>query len=539
MMQKLSGDKEDLYVTDADAFGAGADKDEKAVKTRSRKKIMPAEEPLATAADKSNLAWLSQEATRSLPIDLVREGRGLRFDGLTAEAAVSLTLLNNTALRMFRRGLFLLLICLGLLPAIRHGRRWRYVAGWLLASSILPCLPGLAATTLILNDCFLAALVLAALYAFGGAVGWLPRRGRPAPAPAAATTVAVMLAAALALAAFPNPASAQTATAPADGSQPPRPAAAAVAPSPATASAPGLSATPASAPVAAESASSARSQTPAFPAPAAPAATPPALTPVELVKPAPMPLPEDAVIVPYDGLPARLLPDRLLPYVFYQRLRSGAQPPPFQPAPALFTTVRYEATLTEDDTMTITARLQAVIPAATAAPLPTLTYQNVLPGQITANGVPAPAWTAPGPRPGLAIASLPPGKHALEMTWLATVSRQGGWRQVEIALPAPTPATLVITPPENGAEIAVRSQRLAWTQRVEKGAAPLAVAVDGDLLTLQWRLPATAGNLDDALTVESAIDLIVGESAIEAAWKPNLHFRGAARSVFELSLPSA
>ncbi|MGI6354677.1 MAG: hypothetical protein ACOX6W_06230 [Lentisphaeria bacterium] len=512
MIDKLSGD--DAYMVEKAAVKS--DMEAKAVLPRS--KFMRSEK--VTEADKPSLDWLSQEATRSLPIDLVREGRSLRFDGLTAEANVSLTLLNNRALRMFRRGVFLLLVCIGLLPAVRQGKRWRYVIGWLLASSILPCLPGLAATTLFLNDCFVAALVLAVLYALGAAGRWLKRSWRPASAPTAATSAALLLATSLLLTAFPSPASGQAATEPAKVQ---KPAEADVAPAPAPAQ-PQAPASPASSTAAAPALS--------------PAATAPALTPVELVKPAPMPLPEDAIIVPYDGRPERLLPERLLPYTFYQRLRTGAQPPPFLPAPALFTTVKYEATLTDDDTMTITARLQAVIPAATTAPLPTLSYQNVLPGRITANGNAVPAWTTPGLTSGLAIAALPPGKHTLEMTWLATIVRQGGWRQVEIALPAPTPAILVITPPEHGAEIAVRSQHLAWTQRVEQGASPLEVAVDGGLFTLQWRLPATAGNLDDALTVESAIDLIVGESATEAAWKPNMQFRGEARSVFELSIPN-
>ncbi|HOG51760.1 MAG TPA: hypothetical protein PKY10_14310, partial [Lentisphaeria bacterium] len=154
--RKLSGEGKDMYMID-EAAAVKGDMEAKAVLPRS--KLMRSEE--VAEADQPSLDWLSQEATRSLPIDLVREGRSLRFDGLTAEANVSLTLLNNRALRMFRRGVFLLLVCIGLLPAVRQGRRWRYVIGWLLASSILPCLPGLAATTLFLNDCFVAALVLA------------------------------------------------------------------------------------------------------------------------------------------------------------------------------------------------------------------------------------------------------------------------------------------------------------------------------------------------------------------------------------------
>ena len=162
----------------------------------------------------------------------MREGRSLRFDGLTAEANVSLTLLNNRALRMFRRGVFLLLVCIGLLPAVRQGKRWRYVIGWLLASSILPCLPGLAATTLFLNDCFVAALVLAVLYALGAAGRWLKRSWRPASAPTAATSAALLLATSLLLTAFPSPASGQAATEPAKVQ---KPAEADVAPAPAPA----------------------------------------------------------------------------------------------------------------------------------------------------------------------------------------------------------------------------------------------------------------------------------------------------------------
>ena len=538
MIDKLGGGKEEFYTVEAaERFLDETPAMEKTRKLNRKTTMLDADTPAAPAAEPAKPQMLSLEATRSLPIDLVREGRTLLFRGLSGEAAIRLTLLNNTALRLLRRGLFLLVICIGLLPVVRKHRRWRYVIAWLLASSILPCLPGLGLTALLLNDCFIAALVLAALYVLGGAVLWLARRCRPektaatttAATPATANATAGMaLLAAMLLPAFPQTTIAQTAA------------------TPATAAATGQrTASPPAAPPADSAAvsrpgrSSAPTDAPWSPAPTA--------TPVELVKPTPVPLPDDAVIVPYDGRPTQLLPERLLPYSMYQRLRQGTQPPPFSPAPALFTTMGYTAILDEGDTLVITARMQAVIPAiaaaakpeASAPALPGLTYQNVLPGRISANGRTAAAWVAPGPPACLSIASLPPGKHDLEITWLAAVTRQGGWRQVSIALPAPAPATLAITVPEQGAEIAVRGRRQAWTERVQAGSPPIDIAVDGDLFTLQWRLPTAQNRTDDTLAAESAIDLIVGESATEIAWRPRLQFRGLPRSIFELSVPSA
>ncbi|NLE54688.1 MAG: hypothetical protein GX617_07115, partial [Lentisphaerae bacterium] len=111
--------------------------------------------------------WLAAEATRSLDIAIVNQGSLGRFRSLGDDPRLSVTMVNAVALRNVTRALVLLLICCGLLPWFQHSwrRKLAYVAAWLLFSSLVPCIPALAMSTIVLNELFIAALVLLAVYA--------------------------------------------------------------------------------------------------------------------------------------------------------------------------------------------------------------------------------------------------------------------------------------------------------------------------------------------------------------------------------------
>jgi hypothetical protein len=489
----------------------------------------------------SKIDWLTAEATRSLNIAIASPGTMAQFRNLGENPQLSVTLLNRAALRNVTRGLLLLLICCGLSPYF-HGN-WRrklgYVSAWLLLCGVLPCIPALAAGISLFNQLFLAALFLLACY-FCWALGSLAltsllRRYRrflaairpKVPAVAKASTMMMLI---LFL-------SALTAQAQAANPTPANPAAAA--PSAlealgAATPAPSALETPAAATVAAPAAP--------FPTKAASASTPATqpLQPVQLIAPEALVMPSDAVIVPYRGTPQHPTGNLLLPYDYYQHLLRGAAPTPPKAQQALFSAAQYRCLLRDGDSLLIEATLHAHLPAHGPTTLPLLRYRNAIIGDLLINGQTASAWLSDdGEQQSMGIYLPQAGDYQISFTLRSPISRQGGWRNASLALPAPGPAALRIETSQADCELVFKSPRLNWTRRCAEPASVLQSATDGSLFNLQWRAVAASHEIDPTLVVQSTAFFKISEAALELFWQPSFQLQSQDRSVFELEFPSS
>lgn len=488
------------------------------------------------ARDGLKADWLAAEATRSLDIAIVNQGSLDRFRSLGDDPRLSVNLINAAALRNVTRALALLLICCGLLPYFQ--RSWRrklaYVAAWLLFCSLVPCIPALAMSTIVLNELFIAALVLLAVYACvaiaGAALAAILRANgcvAPAAAPHGTNAAAAARSAGTALlvlllvgAAAPAQTSATTQTPVATQ------ASAQESVLPATIAAPVVAA-----PVSVLAAPQAAS-------PAAAAARLP--RPVQLIAPEPLPMPADAVIVPYRGTPASPTGNLLLPYGYYQQLLTGVEPPRPGAQQALFSAAQYRAVLGDDDSLRIEATLYAHVPAHGPNALPLLRYTNAIPGDLAIDGRAATAWLSEDDgQQAMGIYLAEAGSYKVTFTLRTPVTRQGGWRCAAVALPAPGPAALRFETAQADCEVVFKSPGLSWTQRCTAAGSVLDSASDGALFNLQWRTLATRNEIDPTLVAQSAVHFTITEGALDVFWQPRFQFQNQDRSIFDVEFPAS
>ena len=172
----------------------------------SGKRVMKAKAPAAAAPsskleEKERKPEESQlQLHKSLDINLVRNGRELRFFSLDCKSPFRLTVIEARAWRALRRVCVLLLLLVSFLPSLqsRKRRTW-YCLSAMLLSGILPLLPGWSMTASLFNALFLTALGLLPLHGLLalGRRWWCRRRARTAAplAPTAALLLAVTAAA--------------------------------------------------------------------------------------------------------------------------------------------------------------------------------------------------------------------------------------------------------------------------------------------------------------------------------------------------------
>ncbi|NMA47034.1 MAG: hypothetical protein GX945_10785, partial [Lentisphaerae bacterium] len=529
MAQKIAG-KDYMVVDEAMADGAvpGAELAEKSAESVGRG--MRERPPLADAkyakadADSFKAAWLAAEATRSLDIAIVSQGSLNCFRSLGNDPRLSVTMVNAAASRNVTRALVLLLFCCGLLPCFQHSwrRKLAYVAAWLLFCSLVPCIPALAMSTIVLNKLFTAACVLLVIYVclpVIKAILTAIRRGVARFVPVAgsarstgAALLVLLLAGVATQAQTPPPAQ--------------------------TPSAEQAAALENAAPTATPTLDAIVPTSPAAASPAVAEARP--AQPVQLIKPEPLSMPADAIIVPYRDTPSSPTGNLLLPYDYYQQLLNGAKAPQAKAQRALFSAAQYRAVLGDDDSLRIEATLYAHVPSHGPNALPLLRYANAIPGELAIDGRAATAWLSEKDgQQAMGIYLTEAGSYKVTFTLRTPITRQGGWRCAAVALPAPGPAALRFETALADCEVVFKSPRLNWTQRCAAAGSVIDSASDGALFNLQWRALATRNEIDPTLVVQSAVHFTITENALDLFWQPRFQFQNQNRSVFDVEFPAS
>jgi hypothetical protein len=304
---------------------------------------------------------------------------------------------------------------------------------------------------------------------------------------------------------------------------------------------------------------------------------------------APVAVPANAIIVPYDPEKPREADAQqkiLVPYARYVELWNLAHPdkrietaPP--PVGFAIAGTSYEATLGTGDFLPVIGRMQIDVFSDKPVSVPLHLGGGVLEkatvdGQAaklqlvepegaaeTARGVPSavgnalrgvpgaanePAPAAPGTAQRPFPTGIPPrllllhlsgkGRKSVELHVRLGLSRQGGWRIVRGHLPVGPAAALTLTAPTAGTEIRISglSDRPSFDTTAANETIQTALAADGRL-DVQWRPKVAEGMVDQALTARSLVAFDVREDSLRALWQVRLEFGRAFRDSFSLTAP--
>ncbi|HPM81645.1 MAG TPA: hypothetical protein PLF81_13145 [Candidatus Anammoximicrobium sp.] len=483
------------------------------------------------------------EGVRSLPIDLQKQGDAVTFQSLGVRPLLRVTIANSRRFDMLAWSVGLAVFAAGLLLSRRSVRaKTRYVVLVAIVALALPLATGLTYELGKTFDCaFYAACCLVLWYLIAAALRWLCphvggslRDSRPVP---------------------PTPSHFDDVLRETiRGRSPPR-SGPPIVPSLVLAL---ILLTATAAPVVAQ------------------APKPPAFDPSGLIEllapPKPIRLPTDAVIIPYDaeqGTDGLKNADKVLvPYAKYVELWNRAFPDKKLQAKPPITAwslagAAYEATLSGDDYLLITGRLEVdvyteqpvqvplrlsggVLTSATIGakparlqlvqPAPQPTPQPAPQQQQAVQTVQAPA----PPDPVFAVLHLAgKGRQQLALQIRMRLERRGGWRVAVGRLPAAPAAGLTLTVPAAGTE--VRLAGLADRGEYETAAdnQQIATALNADgTLNLQWRPKVAEGQVDRSLTVASEAVLDVQEDGLRLVWQLNLEFPRSRRDRFDVLVPA-
>ncbi|MFW5802630.1 MAG: hypothetical protein ACOCWJ_01815, partial [Verrucomicrobiota bacterium] len=291
--------------------------------------------------------------------------------------------------------------------------------------------------------------------------------------------------------------------------------------------------------------------------------------------PDPIPIPSDAILIPYDpkAQDALSTADRvLIPRTRFQELWEHAQETSEKPpAPAVDTAVagaRFDARLEETEILELRGTLliesyretpvECLLPIQNA--ILTHATLNDAPARIRILNQPAPesahnkspqAENAPAQaqrqeaaQPGAASRSLlaitipGKGRHRLEIGLRIQLDRQGGWRIASAILPnAPATAVdLIAANPDSEVRFRhIPDHKILQTtqpdQRIET-----TTAANGRF-HVQWRPHIARAKSDHTLTVKSNATFEVREESLQLAWRLKLTFRDGERDSFDLTIP--
>ena len=130
------------------------------------------------------------------------------------------------------------------------------------------------------------------------------------------------------------------------------------------------------------------------------------------------------------------------------------------------------------------------------------------------------------------------GRHSLEIEIQVKLSRQGGWRVAEAALPVAPATSLAITAPAAGTEIRLSEVRDRRGYETEQDGETIHTTLGGSgELALQWRPKVAEGQVDRGLTSQSAAVLDVQEDGLRLIWDLSLEFRRSQRERFFVHVP--
>jgi hypothetical protein len=396
-------------------------------------------------------------------------------------------------------------------------RKVAYILLVAVVATLIPVLSGCMELTIVTNPAFDAAALLAPLYLAIGLGRWIVRRVREHLArrgllvvPSAAATLLVTL---LALAPVVGPAEAQQ-------------------------------------------------------APASPYV-------IQVVDPGPPPrVPEDAVIVPYEGdVPpaAATAADKLLvSYDRFVELWNQAYPQKKigdtkPPANFALAGAAFRATLAGDEFLLVEGNIDLDVYVGGYVEVPLALAGGVLaradldgrPARLGLAEVVAQPMTAPvaeqqraqqakaspqqavGPAPQVLVAYVSgKGRHRLDLTVRLKMERRGGWRVIEGQLPAAPATELRLTVPDSATEVRLGGVRDRAAYETKAAGETIATAVEaGQALSVQWRPKIGEAQVDRGLAVDSAAVVEVREDRIGVTWRMNFSFPRGQRDSFTFSVP--
>ena len=279
---------------------------------------------------------------------------------------------------------------------------------------------------------------------------------------------------------------------------------------------------------------------------------------------APVVIPDDAVVIPYDAsdLASRNKAKRVLvPYVQYSQLWNLAHPEEATSAQQnaqRFATAgaSYTVKLADAAHLELSGTLDIVVFAGEPVQVP-LTLENSVITSAELDGKPARlAAVATSPavsnraqqRAAAAPAGLPMmtsvvvegrGRHRLEVNLRVRVDRQGGWRRAAAAIPSAQATALTITVPNAGTQVGRDLAGTTFTQVTDKPDQAIHAVLDSaGRFQVNWRPRVSAGDVDQALTADSQAVVDLGEDGVHVVWQIDFNFGQTQRSTFQLAVPT-
>ena len=292
---------------------------------------------------------------------------------------------------------------------------------------------------------------------------------------------------------------------------------------------------------------------------------------IQVVEPAaPVNVPDDAIILPYDPDWRNGIKDAdrvLVPYDRYVELWNAVHPDKkietkAPPAPFALAGAAYKTLLDGDEYLLVTGQLEIDVFSDGFVTIPLGLGGGVL-AQAELDGKPARLAAASDPfagqqpnmqqsaKPQAAAQSVIPdrslvvlyvsgkGRHKLDLSVRLKLSRQGGWRIVQGVLPAAPASAISIVVPKPRTELRlgqVHDRRKYDTERPDE---TIRTALGpGGAMIIAWRPTVAEGQTDRSLTAVSAAVLDVQEDGLQLVWQLGLEFRRSQREQFSVNLPA-
>lgn len=441
-------------------------------------------------------------AVASLKIELARMGQGIGFSSLGVDPKLELTVISRRQLNALAWTLTLMLFAGGIaLTCTTTRRKVRYVAAILVLSTLIPAIPGLALSALVLNHSFYAGCALAIYYLAARLVSGIALRIRcRILGSAAALTTSLFLFALIA----PDRAAAD----------------------PAAAAEPGQKYT------------------------------------VEVISPQAVPVPDDALVAPYDTDPARA-PTVLIPQAEFERLWQLAHPAAESvkkapPASYGLASAEWHSILREGDFLLLDGSVEITVfsdeyvevPFSLEGAVITAAYIDGHPARlryVSESVVPEAAQmvqaaklhSSETTRSLVYLGITGKGRHVFRCSIRIHAEKQGGWRLVRSRIPATAATTFLLEVPATGTEVIFTGvpDRNSYKTETAGMVIRTALGMEGEL-NLMWRPRVGQGDLDRSLMIESAAVFDVREDGTRLVWCLNLQFRHGEHDSLVLEIPS-
>ena len=263
---------------------------------------------------------------------------------------------------------------------------------------------------------------------------------------------------------------------------------------------------------------------------------------------APVNVPDDAVILPYDPDWRNGAKDAdrvLVPYDKYVELWNRVHPDKkietkAPPAPYALAGAAYKTLLEGDEYLLVTGELQINVFSDAFVQIPLGLSGGVL-AQAELDGKPArlSATADANPQAATVLYVSGKGRHKLELSLRLKLSRQGGWRVVQGVLPAAAASSLSIVVPKPHTEVRLGEVLDRRKYDTEKADETIRTALGpGGAVSIQWRPIVAEGQIDRTLTAVSNATFDVQEDGLRLTWQLGLEFRGGQREQFRVNLPA-